>query len=248
MCIMIFFKKKKQEDMKQEDMSVARPNKIKSSQPLTLTELDQHIKERISTIQNEFTDGFNFIKKCEKSVSFFGSARTLENEQDYINAMNLASRISTLGYAIITGGGPGIMEAANRGASENKGLSIGFTIKLPSEQVTNPYINQTLNFKYFFTRKVALTYAAEAYIYFPGGFGTMDELFEILTLVQTNKIEQVPIVLFGSYFWNPLKDFIIHFLVKNGKIDQSDMKLFIITDSIDEAVNIVKNAPIREAH
>ncbi len=236
---MIFFRKKKE---------VHRPSKVITSDPLTLSELDQQIKKRIDVIQNEFTEGFNLIKGLEKTVSFFGSARTLPDEADYKNAEKLASEISKLGHAIVTGGGPGIMEAANKGAFDQKGLSVGFTIKLPSEQVTNKYLNKNLNFNYFFTRKVALTYAAEAYVYFPGGFGTMDELFEILTLVQTNKIERVPIILFGSYFWNPLKDLLTTFLVSNGKIDEVDMNLFIITDSIEEAVSIVKAAPIRSAH
>ncbi len=140
------------------------------------------------------------------------------------------------------------MEAANRGAFEVDGNSFGFTIQLPKEQRTNPYLNKTINFDYFFTRKVSLTYAAEAYVYFPGGFGTLDELFEILTLVQTKKIVPVPIILFGSYFWNPLEKFITEFLVSKGKIDPRDMSLFTITDSIEEAVEIIKNAPIRNAH
>jgi uncharacterized protein (TIGR00730 family) len=140
------------------------------------------------------------------------------------------------------------MEAANRGAFENKGESLGLTIKLPMEQVTNQYMNRVLSFKYFFARKVALTYAAEAYVYFPGGFGTMDELFEILTLVQTNKIEKVPVILFGSYFWNPLKNLLVEQLEINGKIDQADLDLFVITDSIETAVELIKAAPIRKAH
>lgn len=236
---MIFFRKKKE---------AHRPSKVICPDPLTLTELDQQIKKRIGLIQTEFTDGFNLIKDLDKTVSFFGSSRTMETEDDYTNARKLASEVSKLGYAVVTGGGPGIMEAANRGAFEQKGLSVGLTIKLPTEQVINKYLNKNLHFNYFFTRKVALTYAAEAYIYFPGGFGTMDELFEILTLVQTNKIEKVPIILFGSYFWNPLRALIEDFLVTNGKIDETDMNLFIITDSIDEALTIIKDAPIRNAH
>ena len=239
---MIFFKKKAK--AKEEE----RPHKNMCSQPLTLTDLDEQIKNRIDVIQDEFTNGFNLIKTREKTVSFFGSTQTRPDEQDYKNAQTLASEISKLGYGVVTGGGPGIMEAANRGAFEEKGLSIGLTIQLPKEQITNSYLNTSLNFRYFFTRKVTLTYAAEAYVYFPGGFGTMDELFEILTLVQTNKIERVPIILFGSHFWNPLESFIQKFLLETGKIDEADMKLFIITDSIDEAVEIIKNAPIRSAH
>lgn len=233
---MLFFRKKKDEQ---------RPHKQTNRQPLTLSELDTEIKDKISTIQNEFINGFAFIKKHPKTVTFFGSARTLPEEQDYKNAELLASLISNLGYTIITGGGPGIMGAANKGAHAGKGDSIGFTIQLPMEQVTNPYLNDSLNFNYFFARKVALTYSAEAYIYFPGGFGTMDELFEILTLVQTNKIERVPIILFNTKFWKPLQKFIHNHLLAMGKIDKEDMDLFIITDSIEEALRIVEKAPIR---
>ena len=236
---MLFFKKKKE---------IERPHKIISSQPLTLPELDTQIKNRINIIQQEFIESFTFIKKYSKTVSFFGSARTAAVEDDYKKAYRLARRASELGYAVITGGGPGIMEAANKGAFEEKGASVGFTIDLPREQTTNPYLNDSYNFNYFFARKVALTYAAEAYVYFPGGFGTLDELFEMLTLIQTNKIEKVPIILFGSYFWLPFKNFLIEHLSANGKIDNLDMNLFVITDSLDEAMRIIKEAPIREAN
>lgn len=236
---MLFFKKKQ---------APARPEKEMASHPLTLSELDQQIKTRVGAITQEFNDGFNFIKDSEKTVSFFGSARTLPDEDDYKNAHLLASEISKLGYSVVTGGGPGIMEAANRGAFENKGESLGLTIKLPMEQISNKFMNRELSFKYFFARKVALTYAAEAYVYFPGGFGTMDELFEILTLVQTNKIERVPVILFGSHFWGPLQQFLVDHLAVLGKIDQTDLDLFTITDSITTAVDIIKAAPIRKAH
>jgi uncharacterized protein (TIGR00730 family) len=236
---MLFFRKKEE---------VERPHKHISSQPLTLPELEAQIKKRVNKINKEFLSGFNIIKDTPKTVTFFGSARTLCSEHDYQNTYTLAKKIAQLGYAVVTGGGPGIMEAANKGAHEVDGNSFGFTIQLPKEQVTNRYLNKAINFEYFFTRKVSLTYAAEAYVYFPGGFGTLDELFEILTLVQTKKIVPVPIILFGSYFWKPLEHFIEEFLVTNGKIDEADMQLFIITDSIEEAVEIIKNAPIRNAH
>ncbi len=236
---MLFFRKKK---------DIERPHKHISSQPLTLPELESQIKKRVNIINKEILEGFNFIKDIPKTVTFFGSARTLSSEQDFQNAKELAGEIAKLGYAVVTGGGPGIMEAANKGAYEIDGRSYGFTIKLPNEQVTNPYLNKEILFQYFFSRKVSLTYAAEAYVYFPGGFGTLDELFEILTLVQTNKIERVPIILFGSYFWNPLKKFIEEYMLEKGKIEVQDMNLFTITDSIEEALNIIKNSPIRNAH
>ena len=236
---MNFFKKKK----------VERPQtKNVCTEPLTLSELDTQIKKRIDLIQEEFTSAFNMIKCCDKTVSFFGSARALPSETDYMNSYKLGAEIAKLGYGVVTGGGPGIMEAANKGAFENDGLSMGFTIKLPTEQATNPYLTKSLEFRYFFTRKVALTYAAEAYVYFPGGFGTLDELFEILTLVQTTKIEVVPIILFGSEFWNPLRKFIVEYQLENHKISSSDLDLFVITDSIEEVVEIIKAAPIRSAH
>jgi uncharacterized protein (TIGR00730 family) len=233
---MLFFGKKQ---------NVERPQKQINRHPISLAELDIEIKERINKIQNEFIHGFSFIKSHPKTVTFFGSARTLTTERDYQNAVELATQISDLGYTIVTGGGPGIMEAGNRGAHAGKGSSIGFTIQLPAEQVTNPFLNDQLNFKYFFTRKVALTYSAEAYIYFPGGFGTLDELFEILTLVQTNKIERVPIILFNTKFWKPLIKFLEHQLLDSSKIDPEDMQLFIVTDSIEEVLHIIKKAPIR---
>lgn len=236
---MLFFKKKKVEE---------RPQKHTASQPLTLPELDELIKNRITLIQQEFSDGFNFIKNHPKTVSIFGSARTIESEDDYKNAYELGRRIAQLGYTVITGGGPGIMAAANRGAFTEKGKSVGFTIELPREQVTNPFLNESLNFNYFFARKVALTYAAEAYVYFPGGFGTFDELFEILTLIQTNKIEKVPVILFGSYYWTPLKNFLTEYLGSKGKIDNEDLDLFVITDSLDETMNIIESAPFRVAN
>lgn len=235
---MIFFRKKQNPE---------RPHKHISSQPLTLSELETQIKKRVNTISAEFLSGFQFIKDTPKTVTFFGSARTLPEESDYQNAYTIGKGVAQLGYAVVTGGGPGIMEAANKGAFEVDGNSFGLTIQLPNEQVTNPYTNKVIDFRYFFTRKVTLTYAAEAYIYFPGGFGTLDELFEILTLVQTNKIQKVPIILFGSYFWKPLESFIKEFLVSNGKIDEQDMHLFTVTDSVEEALEIIKNAPIRHA-
>lgn len=236
---MLFFRKKK---------DVERPHKHISSQPLTLPELEAQIKKRVNVISREFLAGFNFIKDTPKTVTFFGSARTICSETDYQNAYNLAKEVAKLNFAVVTGGGPGIMEAANKGAYEIDGHSFGLTIQLPKEQVTNKYLNKNLRFQYFFTRKVSLTYAAEAYVYFPGGFGTLDELFEILTLIQTNKIVAVPIILFGSHYWNPLLSFIKKHMLETEKIDVADLDLFVITDSIEEAVEIIKQAPIRNAH
>lgn len=222
-------------------------NKTYPKKPLTLKELNENIENRIEKIEDEFEKGFNFIKNCPSSVTFFGSARTKENDPEYKTCQELAFKISKeLNYAIVTGGGPGIMEAANRGAYESKGKSVGFTIKLPMEQVTNKYLTDHVDFHYFFSRKVCLTFSAEAFVYFPGGFGTYDELFEILTLVQTKKIEATPIILFGKKYWKGFFKFVNKNLLGKDKIDKEDMDLFVITDSIDEAVEIIKNAPKRQ--
>jgi len=221
-------------------------HKDKYSEPLTLQKINQEIKDRIENITEEFKNGFNFIKTVEKSVTFFGSARTKESENDYQTAMKLAGRITKeLGYTIFSGGGPGIMEAANRGALENNGKTYGLTINLPAEQTTNKFLTNHMDFKYFFSRKVCLSYCAEAYVYFPGGFGTFDELFEILTLVQTNKIEKVPVILVNSTFWNNFDSFIKENLLKEGKIDDVDTSLYTITDDLDEIIKIIKESPVR---
>jgi uncharacterized protein (TIGR00730 family) len=214
---------------------------------VTFKEIDEAINEKVEVIGEEFRDGFNFIKKHPRSVTIFGSARTPEGDTDYIAARNLGKRIADeLNYSVVTGGAIGIMEAGNRGAFEAGGQSVGFNIELPHEQHKNDYLTDYMNFHYFFSRKVCLSFSAEAYIYFPGGFGTMDELFEIMTLVQTGKIAKVPIILVGSYFWNNLDAFIKENLLKNGKISEGDTDLYTITDNEDEIIEIIKNAPIRE--
>jgi uncharacterized protein (TIGR00730 family) len=217
--------------------------------PLSFAELDHDVEQRANKVEQEFQQGLQFIKQFEKSVTFFGSARTDENDIDYKAARHLAAHISKqLGYAIVTGGGPGIMEAANRGAHDAGGHSVGLTIRLPYEQETNPYLTHHLDFYYFFSRKVTLTFAAEAYVYFPGGFGTMDEFFEILTLVQTGKIAPVPLILVGKKYWAGLDSFIKKQLEKNEKIDDTDRQLYTITDDEDEILEIIKRAPIRSGH
>lgn len=224
---------------------------IKSEKPkfdhnFNFEQINSEFKNRIDRISSEFQGGFDFIKRHKASVTFFGSARTLETDRDYIKVRNLAKKISEeLNYAIVTGGGPGMMEAANRGAHDVNGESLGLTIKLPMEQTTNPYLTDNFDFQYFFSRKVCMTYSAEAYIYCPGGFGTMDELFEILTLVQTEKIEKVPIILYGKKFWKGLDKFIKKTLLKTEKIDATDINLYTITDDIDEIIEIIRKAPIR---
>jgi uncharacterized protein (TIGR00730 family) len=223
-------------------------NKTYPKQPLTLKELNDQIEDRIEKITDEFTKGFDFIKNCTNSVTFFGSARTKEDEPDYQKCQEVARRVAEeLKYCVVTGGGPGIMEAANRGAYEAGGRSVGFTINLPMEQVTNKYLTDHLGFYYFFSRKVCLSFSAEAFVYFPGGFGTYDELFELTTLVQTKKIEKVPIILVGVEYWTKFLNYIKENLLEEKKIDEEDLDLFVVTDDVDEVIDIIKKAPKRLA-
>ena len=211
---------------------------------LTKKEMAESNKERLALIQEEFEKGFGLLRHFKKSVTFFGSSRTEEAENEYALAKTLGQRIvSELGYSVITGGGPGIMEAANRGAFEAKGQSIGLTIDMPEAQVTNGYLTQHLDFHHLFSRKVCLTFTSEALVFFPGGLGTMDEFFEIITLLQTNKIERVPIITIGSEYWNKVKKFMEDVLMAGGYIDPDDTKIFTITDDLDQAIEIIKNAP-----
>lgn len=214
---------------------------------MSLKEINKQIENRIDVIEKEFHGGFDFIKSFETSVTFFGSARTDEKNPEYQKAREIAARITEdLGYAIVTGGGPGIMEAGNRGSFEAGGKSIGLTIKLPMEQILNPYMHQSYPFNYFFARKTCMAFAAEAYLFFPGGFGTLDELFEILTLVQTKKTGDRPVILVGKKFWKPLDKFIKSRLLKGKKIDAGDIDLYKITDNTDEIIEIIRKAPIHK--
>ncbi|KKQ77823.1 MAG: Rossman fold protein, TIGR00730 family [Candidatus Zambryskibacteria bacterium RIFCSPLOWO2_01_FULL_39_39] len=214
--------------------------------PLTLLEISEAARRRVTFISKEFENGFEFIKNYPRSVTFFGSARIKEDDLYYKKAEGLASRIvKELHYSVTTGGGPGIMEAANRGAFEAGGNSLGLTIDLPHEQLTNQYLTDKEDFHYFFSRKVCLAFSAEAYIFFPGGFGTLDEFLEILTLVQTNKIPKAPIILIGTSFWNHLELFFREVLLQNMSIEENDLSLYTITDNEDEILEIIKRAPIR---
>ncbi len=224
--------------------------------PLSVEEIQQACQlksndettERVCRINEEITQGLELISQYPKKVSFFGSARFDENHPDYKRARSLAKRlVKELDYTIVTGGAGGIMEAANRGAKEAGGNSLGLNIKLPNEQVTNPYVTQLIPFRYFFTRKVTLSFAARMYIYFPGGLGTMDEFYEILTLVQTGKIHKVPIVCVGAYFWETLDRHMHHgLMLPAGTIDESDMGLYTITDDEDTIMEIARNAQARK--
>lgn len=214
----------------------------------TLTKKEMHAAahERISLITREFKEGFSFLEDLPRSVTFFGGVNITEENPFYKKAEALAFRVAKeLNYAVVTGGGPGIMEGANKGAFEAGGQSAGLTIQLPREQVVNPYLTKHLDFYYFFSRKVCLSFAAEAYIFFPGGFGTLDEFFEVLTLVQTKKIEQVPIILVGHEFWDGMYETMKNALLLRKTIEPKDLNLFTITDDEDEIIEIIKNAPVR---
>lgn len=219
-----------------------------SRDPHTRKELVRAVKnDRASRIANEFDRGLQFIKKYPKSVSIYGSARFVANNTHYGNAYDLAFKLSKLGYTIVTGGGPGIMEAANRGAKEAGGSSVGLNIELPGEQLLNPYVTDSLSFYYFFSRKTTLSFSAEAYIFYPGGFGTLDEFFEIVTLVQTRKIRVVPIILVGVDFWKPLQTFLEEQCLKrHGTVNRRELNLYIVTDNHDEILDIITNAPVRD--
>jgi uncharacterized protein (TIGR00730 family) len=194
---------------------------------------------RVFRIMGEFVEGFDELATLTRGISIFGSARTRPEDPDYKAAQETAALLAREGFAVITGGGPGIMEAANRGAFEAGGLSIGCNIELPFEQRPNPYQTRGLKFKYFFVRKMMFVKYSLGFIIFPGGFGTLDELFEALTLIQTRKIRNFPVVLYGSNYWNGLLNWIRESALIQGKISDNDLRLFHVTDSPAEVVQIV---------
>jgi uncharacterized protein (TIGR00730 family) len=222
------------------------PTKDLNIVPLTRSEMHHAAEKRISLITKEFESGFEFIRHYPRSVTIFGGTRFKDDHPYYLRAKSIGKRIvDDLGYSVFTGGGPGIMEAANRGAYEAGGDSLGLTIELPDEQVINPYLSRHLGFYYFFSRKVCMTFSAEAYIFFPGGIGTLNEFFEILTLIQTHKIEKIPMILVCSDFWNPIDKMMKDELLSRSTIDKEDTNLYTITDDEEEIINIIKNAPVR---
>lgn len=195
-------------------------------------------------VMREFIHGFRHLHFMGPAVTFFGSARFPENDQYYLLTQHMATRVSELGYTILTGGGPGVMEAANRGAYERGGYSVGCNIVLPKEQHANPYVHKQVTMQHFFVRKVLLVKYSHAFVVMPGGMGTMDELFEALTLIQTGKIKNFPVVLMGVEFWSSLKKLLDTF-VAQGTIRASDLDLLLITDSIDEAMSYLQSKGLR---
>jgi uncharacterized protein (TIGR00730 family) len=200
---------------------------------------------RVLRIMGEFVDGFDVLARVGMAVTVFGSARIKEGSPYYDAAREVGRGLAERGYAVITGGGPGLMEAANRGAQEAGGLSIGCNIELPHEQSPNPYANLSIDFRYFFVRKTMFVKYSEAFVVFPGGFGTLDELFEALTLIQTAKVERFPVVLYGSEYWSGLLDWVRGRLLSEGMVYQSDLDLIQVVDSTEQVCTIATSGPPR---
>lgn len=209
-----------------------------SSMPMTIADrahLMEAARERLMHTSQEFATAYDILKEHERTITFFGSARSLEDDPNYQRARALAKQLALDGYAITTGGGAGIMQAANHGAYDAMKPSIGFNIKLPHEQVLNQYVSQSASFHYFFTRKVMLTFFASAIVVFPGGFGTIDELAETLTLIQTKKIPKVPVILVGEKYWRHFDHFVREDMLDNNLISKGDEQLYMITDDLEQA-------------
>ena len=201
---------------------------------------DGDLAGHAARIGNEFLQGFLAVERIGKpAISVFGSARVNEDDPVYADAREVGRRIAEAGFAVVTGGGPGVMEAANRGAREGGGVSVGFNIELPHEQHENPYLDISVTFDHFYARKTMFVKAAEGFVIFPGGFGTLDELFEALTLIQVGKVLHFPVVLFDHGYWAPLLDWIRGRLLAEGMISPEDLDLLIVTDEPDEAVQVL---------
>ena len=223
-----------------ERRTVARPKNGSNGNPFIANDFKEQDTWRMFRIMSEFVEGFEALRNIRPAVTIFGSARTLQNAEDYQRARLVAYSLSKKGFSVITGGGPGIMEAANMGAHEAGGRSVGCNIELPFEQKPNPYINLPVNFHYFFIRKVMFLRYTSAVIVMPGGFGTLDELFEVLTLVQTHKIDPVPIILVDKGFWKGAIEWIRNtILADRHYIDKTDPDLFHVVDKPEEVVQIV---------
>lgn len=200
---------------------------------------------RIFRIMAEFIEGFEFLADLKKEVSIFGSARVPPSSHWYKEARKLGHILGSAGFTMVTGGGPGIMEAANRGAYDAGAPTVGLNIQLPMEQRTNRYVKKSKAFHYFFTRKVMLSASAQAYVFFPGGFGTLDEASELITLIQTKKMCPIPIILIGKEFWDGFLAWVGKDMIPNGYIDESDLKIFKVVDTAEEAFEILKESTER---
>ena len=208
---------------------------------LSAEEKTEDLEQDIALIAQEFREGFEAVDKIvQPAVTIFGSARIWERNPVYEEARAAGRCFAELGWAVVTGGGPGVMEAANRGAKEGGGLSVGFNIQLPHEQAPNPYLDVSLTFRHFYVRKTMFVKVAEGFVVFPGGFGTIDELFEALTLIQTGKVFNFPVVLYDTDYWGELMGWIKGELLADGMISPNDLDLLFVTDDLDEAVERVR--------
>jgi uncharacterized protein (TIGR00730 family) len=203
---------------------------------------------RVLRIQSEFVEGFGLLAELPRAVSVFGSARIHPDNPEYAAGEQIGAALARAGYAVITGGGPGIMEAVNKGCCEAGGTSVGLGIELPFEQRMNDWVDVGINFRYFFARKTMFVKYAQAFVVLPGGFGTMDELFEALTLVQTGKVTSFPVILFGSKFWNGLLDWIRSTMLPEQKVNATDLDLLHIVDDVDEVVRLIELAEHNRSH
>ncbi len=211
-------------------------------------EISHAAEKRISTILKEVRAAFTLLHRYPRLVTFFGSSRAESDDKYYKAAEHLSARVvNELGYAVITGGGPGIMEAANKGAFEAGGESIGMQIVLPHSQILNKFLTDHLTFYFLFVRRLSLSFTAETYVFFPGGYGTLDEFFEVIELIQTRKIHPLPVILYGKEYWEPLDAFIKeHLLGKFKMIDIEDCNIYKITEDENEILDIIKKAPLRK--
>ena len=207
---------------------------------LSSRESPADLERHVAMIAQEFRNGFEAVERIDRpAVTIFGSARVPEDDPAYVCARAVGGRFAEAGWAVVTGGGPGVMEGANRGAKEAGGLSVGFNIELPHEQLGNPYVDISLTFRHFYARKTMFVKAAEGFVVFPGGFGTADELFESLTLIQTGKVLHFPVILFNSDFWAELITWIRGEALADGMISPEDLELLHVTDDVDDAVERV---------
>jgi len=195
---------------------------------------------RVMRITSEFVEGFGLLAELPAAVSVFGSARTPADHPEYAAGVEIGAALARAGYAVITGGGPGAMEAVNRGASEAGGISVGLGIELPFEQKLNDWVDMGINFRYFFARKTMFVKYAQAFVIMPGGFGTLDEMFEALTLVQTRKVTRFPVILYGTEYWQGLVDWIRSSVLPGGKINPTDLDLITVTDDVEEIVERIR--------
>lgn len=223
---------------KEQETEDERLLRTRPGTPAARSTLD-HDAWRVFRIMGEFVEGFEELAPLGPAVSFFGSARATEDEEIYLQCVQTARLVGQAGFSVITGGGPGLMEAANRGAQAAGVRSVGCNIELPFEQALNPYVDLAVDFRYFFVRKTMFVKYADAFVIFPGGFGTMDELFESLTLIQTGKIQDFPVVLFDSSYWEGLIDWLRARVLEDGRVSEADLDLFMTTDSPQEAADFI---------